>query len=218
MFPPCGCTCPRYSLSYIERKNFFLFDLIYNPKESLIFVVWKAAWSPELKTDLKCWNIKPKLFGPFGTRIEITYAGDPDPLQPLDFNNTEVAFSFISLIKELAKTVWLFSMMNNNSLVQLFSKVGLWAIKLHIYLWQKPLLKYHFPPILRWWNAYWQPKDHRIALYEYVSKPYWTMELKEKKHRRSIIMLFWGETLKAIEWAASNNSVPIVSTKYRNGG
>ena len=135
---------------------------------------------------------------------------DPDPLQPLDFSNTEIDVSCKS-DKELKKTAWLFSMMNNNSLVQLFSKVGLWAIKLHIPLTKTIIRNTIFHQFCGGETLIDSQKTIEL-LYEYDVQTIldYGAEGKSTEEDHNAVL---AETLKAIEWAASNNSVPIVSTK-----
>ena len=52
---------------------------------------------------------------------------EPEPTFQLDFSNTEIAFSNKS-DRVLKKTAWLFRLMNNPTLVDFGSKIGLIAI------------------------------------------------------------------------------------------
>lgn len=135
---------------------------------------------------------------------------DPDPSLDLNFENTEIAFSHKS-DRELKKTAWLFNLMNNSTLVNVGSKLGLYAVK-----WRVPFSEFAvrhtiFPQfcggesLLDCQNTI----DH---LYE--SDILTVLDFgAEGKSDEDDLDAVLEEILKAIEMAASNNSVPVVSTK-----
>jgi len=128
----------------------------------------------------------------------------------LDFDNTEIAFSYKS-DKELKRLKWLFSMMNNSSLVKLGSSV------------MPPLLKINFPLVRRIVKAtifkQFVGGENIIdtqkiidLLYQYKALTvldYGAEAMTAEEDLDAVV----AETSRAIEFAASNVSVPIVSTK-----
>ena len=143
--------------------------------------------------------------------------GDPGPssnnglgAQSIDFTNTEIAFSTKS-DAELKKMGRLFSLMNKNALVNVGSKLGLIAFKLRL-----PFVDY----IVR--NTIFKQfcggenlmdcqgaidtlyKHNALTILDYGA---------EGKSEEADLDNVMEETIRAIEFAASNVSVPVISTK-----
>lgn len=127
-----------------------------------------------------------------------------------DFNDTQTAFSHLS-DRELRKTSWLFWLMNNPRLVEWGSPLALWAVKWNI-------------PVARWLmhqtvfsqfvggssllNA--MPAIDRLASRGTLTILDYGAEGKETEEDLNRTL---RETLRAIEFAAGNAYVPVVSTK-----
>jgi len=135
---------------------------------------------------------------------------DPDPTYHLDFSNTEIAFSHKS-DKELKKTAWLFGLMNNNTLVRIFSKFGLFAIRFRLPFTEMIVRNTIFPQFCG--------GESLLDSQQVIDKLYESDTLTvldygaEGKSDEDDLDAAMEETLRAIEMAASNNSVPVVSTK-----
>lgn len=134
---------------------------------------------------------------------------DPEPFK-LDFSNTEKAFKHLS-DKELKKTSFLFKTMNKSWLVNIGSRLSLIAIKLRL-----PLVKNiirntifdHFcggETLLESQNAI----DH---LYQNNALTILDFGAESKSSEEDLDHVM-HETIRAIEFAASNSSVPVVSSK-----
>ncbi|MEZ4911944.1 MAG: proline dehydrogenase family protein [Saprospiraceae bacterium] len=135
---------------------------------------------------------------------------DPEPIPNLDFGNTEVAFAF-KTDKELKKTKWLFNLMNNNNLVKLFSTLGLWAIKLHVPFTKTIIRNTIFEQFIGGETLLDSQKTiDKLYEYDILTILDYGAEGKSTEDDHNAVL---AETLRAIEWAASNNTVPIVSTK-----
>lgn len=135
---------------------------------------------------------------------------DPEPLPNLDFGNTEIAFAFKS-DKELKKTTWLFHLMNNHNLVKIFSTLGLWAIKLHLPFTKTVIRNTIFEQFIGGETLLDSQKTiDKLYEYDILTILDYGAEGKSTEDDHNAVL---AETLRAIEWAASNNSVPIVSTK-----
>jgi proline dehydrogenase len=135
---------------------------------------------------------------------------EPDPVPLPDFSNTEIAFSN-KTDKELKNTAWLFRLMNNQNLVKIGSLIGYHAVKWRIPLTDLIVRNTIFKQFCGGENLLDCQKtiDH---LYEYDTLTIldFGAEGKTEEHELDAVM---NETIRAIEMAASNNSVPIVSTK-----
>ncbi len=135
---------------------------------------------------------------------------DPDPAINLDFSNTEVAFSNKS-DKELKKTAWLFGMMNNASLVKIGSKLGLFGIRFKFPFTESIIRKTIFPQFCGGESLLdSQPVIDKLYEYDVMTILDYGSESKSDEDDLDTTM---AETIRAIEMAASNNSVPVVSTK-----
>ncbi len=135
---------------------------------------------------------------------------DSDPALNLDFKNTEVAFSNKS-DKELKKTAWLFRMMSNAGLVKIGSTLGLWGIKFKIPFTETVIRKTIFPQFCGGESLLdSQPVIDKLFEYDVMTILDYGSESKTDEDDLDKTM---EETIRAIEMAASNNSVPVVSTK-----
>lgn len=135
---------------------------------------------------------------------------DSDPTLNLDFNNTEVAFSNKS-DKELKKTAWLFRMINNPNLVKIGSKLSLLGIKFKIPFTDTIIRKTIFPQFCGGESLLdSQPVIDKLYEYDVMTILDYGSESKSDEDDLDTTM---DETIRAIEMAASNNSVPVVSTK-----
>jgi proline dehydrogenase len=135
---------------------------------------------------------------------------EPDPNLDLNFDNTEIAFAHKS-DRELIKTAWLFNLMNNSTLVNVGSKLGLFAVKFRMPFSEFAFKHTIFPQfcggesLLDCQKTIDQLYDSDIlTVLDYGA---------EGKSDEDDLDAVLEENLKAIEMAASNNSVPVISTK-----
>lgn len=128
----------------------------------------------------------------------------------LDFTNTEIAFANKS-DKELKKTAWLFSMMNKAWLVDTFSPLGLIAVR-----WRLPFVK----PIIK--ATIFEQFVGGVTLLESqesIKKLYDNNTLTvldygaEAKSTEKDFNITMNENIRAIEFAFTNDSVSVISTK-----
>ncbi len=136
---------------------------------------------------------------------------DPSASLQLDFSNTEVAFSNKS-DKELKRTDWLFRMMNNRSLVNIGSQLGLWAINWRIPFTELVVRNTIFPQFCGGENLLGCQRSID-KLYDFDTLTILDYGAEGKSDEKDL-QFTMNETLKAIEMAASNNSVPVVVTKF----
>ena len=135
---------------------------------------------------------------------------EPEHNLNLDFYNTEIAFASKS-DKELKKTAWLFRLMNNHTLVDIGSKIGLFAIKLRLPFTELVVRNTIFPQFCGG-ESLLDCQSAIDSLYE--SDILTVLDFgAEGKYDEDDLDAVMEETLKAVEMAASNNSVPVVSTK-----
>lgn len=135
---------------------------------------------------------------------------EPDPYQQLDFTNTEIAFSGKS-DRELKKTAWLFRFMNKPALVRVGSKLGLFAIKFRIPFTESVVRNTIFPQFCGGETLLdCQKVIDKLYSFDTLTVLDYGAEGKSDEDELDIAM---NETIRAIEMAASNNSVPVVSTK-----
>ncbi len=135
---------------------------------------------------------------------------EPEPKPALDFSNTEIAFSHKS-DKELKRMTRLFKLMNNQNLVNLSSSLGMLAMKLRL-----PFVKYIikqtiFEQFVGGENLLdCQKAIDRLSSNNALTILDYGAEGKSDEEDLNQVM---SETVRAIEFAAANNSVPCVSTK-----
>ena len=135
---------------------------------------------------------------------------EPDPNLRLDFSNTEIALSNKS-DKELKRTAWLFRMMNNKNLVHIGSQLGLFAIKFRMPFTETIVRNTIFPQFCGG-ETLLDCQKVIDKLYEYDTLTVLDYGAEGKSDEDDLDTAM-KETLKGIEMAASNNSVPVVSTK-----
>lgn len=128
----------------------------------------------------------------------------------LDFNNTKIAFAGKS-DEDLKKAAWLFGLMNKYWLVGIGSKVGLAAIRMHLPFVEAIVKNTIFHQFCGGTTLLETQKtiDH-LSKYKTQSILDYGAEGKETERDFNHTM---NETIRAIEFAAQNEHVPVVSTK-----
>ncbi len=143
-----------------------------------------------------------------------------DGKQPsgLDFGDTEITFKDRS-DKELRQMAWLYGMMNKHWLVGIGTKVGMTAIKLRLPFVEGIVKKTIFEQFCggtTLLNA--QPAIERLSQAGVLSILDYGAEGKDSEEEMNKTM---NETIRAIEFAAPHEAVPMVSCKItglaRNG-
>ncbi|MEM9848262.1 MAG: proline dehydrogenase family protein [Bacteroidota bacterium] len=131
-------------------------------------------------------------------------------ISDIDFSNTEIAFAHKS-DKALKKTAFLFRVMNKPFLVNVGSKLGVWAVK-----WRLPFVK----KIVE--NTIFQqfcggttlarskPTIDELQQSNVLSVLDYGAEAKDSEADFNLIM---NEIIRGIEFAANNESVPVVVCK-----
>lgn len=128
----------------------------------------------------------------------------------LDFSNTEIAFSNKSN-KELKKMARLFQLMNKVQLVNVFSSIGLFAVKYNLPFAKWAVKQTIFEQFVGGENLLdCQPAIEKLYKYNTQTVLDYGAEGKSTEEELDHTM---SEMIKAIEFAASNASVPCVSTK-----
>ena len=128
----------------------------------------------------------------------------------VDFTNTEIAFKG-KTDSELKKASWLFSLMNKSWLVDPMSNLGLLAMKLHIPLTKTIIKKTMFEQFVGGTNLLKSQKSiDRLWENKVQSILDYGAEAKETEKDFNLTM---NENIRAIEFAATNESAPIISTK-----
>jgi proline dehydrogenase len=127
-----------------------------------------------------------------------------------DFQNTEVAFA-MKTDEELHKAAWLFGLMNKHWLVGIGSKIGIAAIKLHLPFVEQVVKSTIFQQFCGGTTLLECTKTIE-RLYEYNVQTIldYGAEAKETEEDFNATM---NETIRAIEFAAQNQSTPVVSSK-----
>lgn len=128
----------------------------------------------------------------------------------VNFSNTQIAFAHKS-DKELKRTAWLFNMMNKPGLVQIGSTIGLWLNKTGITIFN-PIIK---ETIFRQFCGGTSLKES-IGVVNHLNKNKTFTILDYGAEGKSEDFEFdrtIEEYISAIQFAASNKSVPIISTK-----
>jgi proline dehydrogenase len=133
---------------------------------------------------------------------------EPSPLP--DFSNTEIAFSNKSNA-ELKKSERLFKLMNNPTLVKVGSSLGMFAVKYKLPFSEYVVKKTIFEQFCGGENLLdCQKTIDKLYKFDTLSVLDYGAEAKNSADEFDSVML---ENIKAIEMAASNNSVPVISTK-----
>lgn len=135
---------------------------------------------------------------------------EPDPQPKLDFSDTQIAFRNKS-DKELKKTAWLFKMMNHHFLIGIATKIGFYAVK-----WRLPFTEFF---VKRTIFEQFCGGENLLDCQRVIDRLYEQNALTildygaEGKSNEDDMNAVVEETIRAIEMAASNDSVPMISTK-----
>ncbi len=128
----------------------------------------------------------------------------------LDFSNTKIAFSNKS-DKALNKAAWLFSMMNKPWLVDIGSSLGLLALKLRL-PFVKSIIKATIFDQFVGGITLLDSQKNIDDLYQHNALTILDFGVEAKEDEKDFNMTM-NENIRAIEFAAKNKSVPIISTK-----
>ncbi|MFK7946221.1 MAG: proline dehydrogenase family protein [Saprospiraceae bacterium] len=136
------------------------------------------------------------------------------PKTSIDFNNTEIAFEAKSN-KALKKASWLFSMMNNPTLVNVGSKLGLLALKMRLPVegMIKKTIFEQFCGGTTLLNS--QPTIDELSAFGVQSILDYGAEGKESDEDFNRTM---REIMEAIKFAGQNTHVPFISVKITGLG
>ncbi len=128
----------------------------------------------------------------------------------LDFSNTEIAFSNKS-DEELKKAAWLFKMMNKSWLVNAGSKMGLLALKMKLPFVKSIIKATIFEQFVGGTTLReCQPTINKLFDQDVSTILDYGAEAKTRERDFNRTM---NECIRAVEFAATNTSVPVVSTK-----
>lgn len=133
-----------------------------------------------------------------------------EPLEKLNFDNTENAFSYKS-DKQLRQVRWLFSIMNNPRLVSMASAVTPLALKLNLPLVKSMIRSTIFKQFVGGETLLDTQKTIDL-LFRYNTLTILDYGAESKSTEKELDQVM-EESLKALELAAANNSVPVISTK-----
>lgn len=135
---------------------------------------------------------------------------EPDVSSVVDFSNTEIAFANKS-DRELKHTAFMFRLMNKPWIVKLTSSLALFGIRARLPLIGKIVEKTVFN-LFCGGKSLMECQESIDKLYKY--KIYTVLDYgAEGKSKEEDLDKTMHEILKAIKFAASNASVPVVSTK-----
>lgn len=130
--------------------------------------------------------------------------------QKIDFSNTEIAFAQ-KTDKELKEMAWLFKMMNKNWLVNIGSNLGLLAVKMHLPFAKTIVKKTIFKQFCGGTTLLKsQPTITKLYENNVLSVLDYGAEAKSTEEDFNKTM---NETIRAIDFAASNDCVPVVVSK-----
>ncbi|MFT5765992.1 MAG: proline dehydrogenase, partial [Saprospiraceae bacterium] len=128
----------------------------------------------------------------------------------VDFSNTEIAFHH-KTDKELKKSAWLFSVMNKSWLVDAFTPLGLLAVKLHLPFVSsiiKATIYEQFvggTALLKSQKTIDLLSENKVlSILDYGAEA----KSSEKDFNHTM-----NECIRSIDFAATNESVPVVSAK-----
>ncbi len=128
----------------------------------------------------------------------------------VDFSNTKIAFGG-KTDKELKKTAWLFKLMNNPLMVNVGSKLGLLAVKLRL-----PFSEYALKETIysQFVGGTTLLETQKVIDRLYKNKSYTILDYgAEGKETEEDLNNTLNETLRAIDFAGENQTIPVVSTK-----
>jgi len=135
---------------------------------------------------------------------------EPQRHSDVDFSNTEIAFSNKSN-KELKKMSRLFTLMGKASLTKIGSVLGLWAFKLRLPFVQSIVKSTIFEQFCGGENLLdCQEAIDRLYKYDTLTVLDYGAEGKSSEEELNEVA---EEFVKALELAASNNSVPVITIK-----
>jgi len=141
--------------------------------------------------------------------VNVNDAGDL-LLEALNFGDTKIAFSY-KTNQELKKSALLFRLMNNPTLVKIGSRLSLLALKLRIPLTQYLIKKTIFSQFVGGESLLdCQKTIDLLDDYNTLTILDYGAEGKTSEAEFDAVMF---ENFRAIEMAASNNNVPIISIK-----
>jgi proline dehydrogenase len=133
----------------------------------------------------------------------------------IDFSNTEIAFSHLSN-SELKKSAWLFNMMNKAWIVKYGSPVALLAVRLNLPFARKIVKATIFDQFVGGRTLLeCQKSIDRLWAHSTLTVLDYGAEAKETEQDFNNTM---NENIRAIEFAALNKSVPVISTKLTGLG
>lgn len=128
----------------------------------------------------------------------------------IDFSNTEIAFSNKSN-KDLKRAAWLFNTMNKAWLVSIGSSLAMFALRLRLPFVEKIIKNTMFRQFVGGTTLLeCQPNINKLYDFNTLSILDYGAEAKKTEQDFNRTM---NETIRAIEFAATNASVPIVSSK-----
>ncbi len=131
-------------------------------------------------------------------------------LPEVDLFNTEHAFAHLS-DSELKKSMWLFRMMNNRWLVRYGSQIGLWAVENSLPFAEMAVRATIFEQFVGGATLLAsQVNIDRLAAHKVLTILDYGAEAKESENDFNLTM---NENLRAIDFAAHSQHIPIVSTK-----
>ncbi len=135
---------------------------------------------------------------------------DSESSHPINFTNTEIAFKN-KTDKELRKMAWLFKLMNNPSLVNIGSDLALLAVKFRL-PFANTIIRSTIFDIFCGGENLLDCQKSIDDLYKFSALTILDYGAESKSDEEDLNEVV-KEMIKAIELAAANNSVPVVSTK-----
>ena len=201
---------PPIPYEHIKAEH-ILYDLVYNP-EKTVFLKKGEQKSAFTINGLNMLHIQAEEAWKIWNDMDLNSKSQSknNSYKAIDFENTEIAFSAKS-DKQLKKAKLLFSTMNKAWLVNLLSPLGDFAIKYNL-PFAKSITKNtifeqfvggtSFDEVQATVQNLWKFKTQSILDYG--------VEAKENESDFDSTM---RENIKAVEFAAANESVPVVSTK-----
>lgn len=134
----------------------------------------------------------------------------PKPYGEIDFSNTRIAFSNKS-DSELKRSSFLFKIMNKSILMRVLSKLGIIAIRLRL-PFVRTIVKQTIFKQFCGGESLLDCQDEIDRLYKYKALTILDYGAESKSSEEDLNMVR-DEVINSIEFAASNDSVPVVSTK-----
>jgi proline dehydrogenase len=133
----------------------------------------------------------------------------------IDFSNTEIAFSHLSDV-ELRNSAWLFNMMNKAWLVKYGSPLALWTVRTNVPFARKVVKATIFDQFVGGRTLLeCQKAIDRLWVYNTLTVLDYGAEAKETAQDFNNTM---NENMRAIDFAATSKSTPVISTKLTGLG